>query len=197
LTPNDRKFALFDIFDTITPDPANGVHVDYWYGPDYTYNCKACTMNTKLWSTNRTSGCNTRTPFCDQENENSLELFNGFCNTNGGSQSISAGGTLGGTAGSVNLGYSYTVPTFDGCLEIPGADSYSRYYSYTLQDVGQIDGVRTLDFPFAQSAPYGYNSRTLGIGLFAQGLFWITHSGCYCDFSVDTGNWWDNYVYTS
>lgn len=191
LSAKSRKYTIFDMYTTTSPDINNGVYVDWWGSRDSSVDGSATTVHTRLWSTNRTSGCTFNS--CDQENYTPLEP-GPQCSPTGGSSTVGVSATVEG----VGVNISESDPLFYGCLDVPGSDVYSQYYNYTLLDSSVNGNKITQDFTFSQWAPYGYAGKTIKIGLFAKGLFWV-HSSCTfgCDFSVDSSNWFDNYVYNS
>lgn len=194
LPTKDQKYAIFDMYVTSAPDVPDQVYSDWWDQRDTSVNGDRTTQETRLWSNNRTSGCQYTS--CDQENFSPLEP-GPQCNQSGSGRTISVSATI----QNINVSFSESDPLYDACLDIPGSDVYSQYYNWTMMNQGADGDKFTTDFSFAQWAPYGYGGNTIKIGLSAKAVYWVVANapGCIngCDFSVYSGDWTDNYSYSA
>lgn len=155
-TGDNRRYSYYDIETTTNPDSANGVITYSQNSDDASSNGVNSTMESRLWSTDRTAGC--QPTACDQQNFPPLQP-NNTCDTNGGSYTTNGTATI----GVISVNWNETNPIYWGCIDRASADVYSAYADYTREKGNQQSPV-TVDMPSSQWSPNNYNNRTIDIG---------------------------------
>lgn len=157
-TKDNEAYAIFRMTITLYPNRDGRLaHLVKSSSDDSTTGDNA-SIHARLWSTNSRGDCRPFFDTCVQRNYAELEKQN-FCQTNGGQQSFNIAKDL---AQGVNIGWSFTEPTYSWCMNPVYADKWSRYYNYNLEDMSQYWNPITQDFVFAQWEDSGIHQFSVG-----------------------------------
>jgi hypothetical protein len=167
-TGDNKRYFYFDPVTTINPDTSYGVITYGGSGNgDSSQNGTYSTVQTRLWSTARTQGCNNYPGYCDQQAYPPMQP-NDYCSPNGGSHTVSGQFTV----GVLTINFQENDPIYYGCVNKASVpDVYSSYTDYTRIN-GNSGSEFTLDAPSGQWGPNGYNGRQEAIGWSFFGHYW-------------------------